>query len=83
MLAKARGNNTIRPDPEGVFTMKKNLAALFLLILFSACPGSPKIFFEKTTHDFGELKQGVKISYTFVFQNRGEGMLKIGKIESG
>jgi hypothetical protein len=35
------------------------------------------IFFEETTHDFGEIKQDVKVKHLFVFQNLGDSSVYI------
>lgn len=40
----------------------------------------PKIEFEHTTHDFGKLIQGEKVSYTFKFKNTGNAMLVISGV---
>jgi hypothetical protein len=37
----------------------------------------PRIFFEKTTHDFGRLKEGERLEYSFVFTNKGNADLLI------
>jgi hypothetical protein len=37
----------------------------------------PKIEFEKIVHDFGDMKQGEKVSYNFRFKNVGKGPLYI------
>ena len=40
-----------------------------------------KIVFEKEIHNFGTLKDGEIISYSFLFKNVGESPLKISKAE--
>jgi len=40
----------------------------------------PRISFEKTVFDLGEVGQGTKNSCEFRFTNTGRGLLKIGKI---
>jgi len=42
----------------------------------------PKISFEKTVHDFGELGIGQKGECEFRFKNTGSGLLEIGNINS-
>jgi hypothetical protein len=44
-------------------------------------PG-PKITFEKTTHDFGQIAPASKMSCEFKFSNTGDSLLKIGNIDS-
>ncbi len=39
--------------------------------------GIPKIEFERHYYDFGTIKQGEKVSYTFEFKNTGNGKLII------
>ena len=40
----------------------------------------PRISFEKTVFDLGEIGQGTKNECEFRFTNTGRGLLKIGKI---
>jgi len=40
----------------------------------------PKIEFERTSHDFGKLIQGEKVSFTFKFKNTGNAMLVISGV---
>jgi hypothetical protein len=40
----------------------------------------PRITFEKSTHDFGEISPGTKNPCEFKFTNTGNALLKIGKI---
>jgi len=40
----------------------------------------PKIEFERTTHDFGKLIQGEKVSYTFTFKNTGNAALVLSAV---
>ncbi|MGE0020615.1 MAG: DUF1573 domain-containing protein [Draconibacterium sp.] len=35
------------------------------------------LHFETETHDFGQLKSGEKLSFSFVFQNKGDGPIVI------
>jgi len=43
---------------------------------------SPKIVFEQTEHDLGDIPQGSNATYTFTFKNDGEETLKIGKLKT-
>ena len=40
----------------------------------------PRIEFERTSHDFGKLIQGEKVSYTFKFKNTGKATLVISGV---
>ena len=40
-----------------------------------------KIVFDKEIHNFGTLKDGEIVSYTFTFRNTGESPFKINKVE--
>ena len=42
----------------------------------------PVIEFEETTHDFGRIIQGEKVSYTFKFKNIGKADLLISKVST-
>lgn len=68
------------------------LCAVLLTVLTLPCPSvrceetpqlqTPKIVFEETEHDFGEIPQGSNVTYTFTFNNDGEGTLEIGKLKT-
>ncbi len=42
----------------------------------------PRITFEEKSHDFGDIQQGDKVSYTFKFTNTGTQPLVIAKVET-
>ena len=44
---------------------------------------APRIEFKETTHDFGEVLQGAKPKYTFMFKNIGNQKLIIEKVKAG
>jgi len=44
--------------------------------------GTPKIFFPDTSHDFGSVAQGSKVSYKFVVRNVGDAPLKLIKAKA-
>ena len=44
--------------------------------------GLPSIQFTETQHDFGTVKEGNVVDYTFKFTNKGEGVLKISDIKT-
>jgi hypothetical protein len=54
-----------------------------VIISHSSCFSSPRIQFEKNSHDFGELAQEMTVKEVFIFKNTGNSLLIIGKIESG
>ena len=41
-----------------------------------------KIFFPETQHDFGKVKEGLKIEYTFKFENKGTESLVVKDIKT-
>jgi hypothetical protein len=41
----------------------------------------PEFSFEKTEHDFGTIKEGETVSYTFKFKNTGQAPLIISKVQ--
>ena len=60
--------------------MKKFLLMLVLpTVLY--CNGKPKIQFDTLTYDFGAQERNVELKHVFTFNNIGEGVLKIDKIE--
>ncbi len=42
--------------------------------------GTPAIQFSESQHDFGSVKEGAVVDYTFKFANKGAGLLKISDI---
>ena len=45
--------------------------------------GTPKIFFPDTSHDFGNVSQGSKVTHKFIVQNIGDAPLKLIKAKAG
>jgi hypothetical protein len=47
-------------------------------------PAGPKaqIVFKETSHDFGDIKQGDKVQYTFEFNNAGQAPLVISNVQT-
>jgi len=43
-------------------------------------PQLPKISFRENVHDFGTVNEGVKVGYTFDFENKGAGVLEIKSV---
>jgi hypothetical protein len=59
------------------------LMVLGLLLTPAAAAGdAPRIVFDKTDHDFGDIAPNQEYVYRFVFRNEGEGTLKIGNIRT-
>ncbi|MDH4196742.1 MAG: DUF1573 domain-containing protein [Candidatus Aminicenantes bacterium] len=66
------------------------LTVAVLAFVFAAAPlaaGSgaapqPRLKFEAEKHDFGKVKQGQSVTYEFVFENRGDALLIIEKVET-
>jgi hypothetical protein len=44
--------------------------------------GRPKIFFEQTEYDFGNVDQGEKVEHLYLFKNTGDAALLISKVRS-
>jgi len=64
---------------------KKN-GILFIVLLFLSSAAfaqfqSPQIKWDKTTHEFGEVKLKSPVSYEFEFTNEGEAPLIISEVE--
>jgi len=54
-----------------------------LLILSGAISyAQPRIEFENTVHDFGEVIQGENVTHTYRLQNVGDEVLKIEKVKT-
>jgi hypothetical protein len=72
----------------------KNLLILLCGILFStaafaqtqttaqAKASAAKIVFEEKSHDFGDIKQGEKVEYTFKFKNSGTEPLVLSSVQT-
>ena len=44
---------------------------------------SPVVFFPETSYTFDPVVDGVYVTYDFVFQNKGDGLLKINRVRTG
>jgi hypothetical protein len=91
--------NTSRKSEVGSLKLKRITGFLFLLGLMvvachsgsqkttpsapSAEAGTAKFVFSEEIHNFGSLKAGEIVSYTFIFRNEGNGTLTISDIDSG
>jgi hypothetical protein len=64
----------------------RNLASMMIFALLFVVSGlayaSPKMEFDNTTFDFGEVYQGAKVRHVFQFVNTGEDLLKIDRVRS-
>jgi len=59
--------NTTKTDQPIVDSTTSNGATMA-----PASPDAPILTFEKTTYDFGKIKQGEKVHYDFIFKNSGK-----------
>jgi len=41
-----------------------------------------QLTFETSTHDFGTVKEGDVVGFTFKFQNKGSGLVRINEVET-
>ncbi len=64
--------------------MNKNLFVVFFLFssLAFAQLFQPTLILQQTSFDFGDIKQGDKVSHTFVISNGGGDLLKISRCKS-
>ncbi|MFN7930489.1 MAG: DUF1573 domain-containing protein [Blastocatellia bacterium] len=64
--------------------MKKYLTIFPMLLLFTvtalAQDKAPKAVIEKVEHNFGKVKEGVKVSHTFKLKNEGTADLQIENV---
>jgi uncharacterized protein YdeI (BOF family) len=56
------------------------LSLIFAALVVPAMAGAT-IKFEKTTHEFGDVEKGAKVSYTFKFTNSGDTELDISDVK--
>jgi len=70
----------------------RNLAAIFVLALVVCATavaqekpanGPPKLVIQSFTHDFGEVKPGTSLKYSFTFKNLGKSDLLIQSVTPG
>ena len=70
----------------------RNLVASFVLGLImvagavaqeKSSNGSPKLVIPSFTHDFGEVKPGTALKYSFAFKNQGKTDLLIQSVTPG
>lgn len=63
-------NDSLIPDK--TLSIGVNIIEDFSLLKEEDRKNPPKVEFVETNHEFGELKQGVKVSYDFAFKNTGK-----------
>ena len=56
---------------------------LLVILIISSCTGKPKIKFNETAYNFGDVKQNTEIKHIFIFKNEGNSTLVIDKIKAG
>lgn len=56
------------------------LAMLAMIAFGQAATGTPKLVIKETEHNFGEIKKGANVSYTFVLKNEGTADLEIKRV---
>ena len=61
--------------------MKKYIFILFMLFP-ALVRADPSIVFNAEQHDFGDVKQGDPLEFTFEFSNAGPDELIIGKVNT-
>jgi hypothetical protein len=63
-------------NPEMLLTIAGNV------VLNTESGNIPKLFFPETQHDFGQVKEGDKVDYTFKFMNNGSSNLIIKDVKT-
>jgi hypothetical protein len=67
------------------FKMKKIallISSLFAFATFTFAQTEPEIVFEKTTQEFGDIKQGQSVNATFKFKNTGKSPLILSNVQT-
>lgn len=59
------------------------LSICFLCITCKCTLAAPKIKFEQTNFDFGNVIQGKSVTHIFKFENTGDSPLEISKVRAG
>lgn len=63
--------------------MKKAALIAFLILIYPPWAfAQPSIYFDNTSHDFGEVKEGELLEYTFKYMNRGTDALIINSVKT-
>ena len=68
-------------DPENK-TLKIRFDGMVEINDTLAVSSKPKIYFPETEHDFGKVKEGKIVDYTFKLSNNGNSILKIDKVNT-
>jgi hypothetical protein len=73
--------------------LKKSLFSLALVLAFALTGVAqtkepsptdvPKLVIESFTHDFGEVKAGTPLNYSFIIKNQGKANLEIKSVAPG
>jgi hypothetical protein len=74
--------------------LRKSVAAFALALLFATAaaaqekksnepPALPKLMLESFSHDFGQVKAGTPLKYTFKIKNAGKADLLIKSVNPG
>ena len=58
------------------------IVASLLILSGTISYAQPRIEFEHTVYDFGEVIQGENVTHTYRFQNVGDEVLKIEKVKT-
>jgi len=64
-------------NPDKTLSLGVNIVEDFSVLKEEQRNNPPKIEFAETTYEFGDLKQGVKVTHDFVFKNTGKADLVI------
>ena len=71
-----------QPKFSRLFLFMMMVLFIFLVGLSSLMADSSKLKFEKEEFDFGQTKEGDKLSHTFRFENSGDSVLKIINVQT-
>jgi hypothetical protein len=74
-------------DPKKIIAFLTFFVASTLFALSASAQSSPpaqqpKIFFDETTHDFGNQLNGVELKHSFTVKNTGKGILTIDNVKA-
>ncbi|MBN2040772.1 MAG: DUF1573 domain-containing protein [Spirochaetes bacterium] len=52
-------------------------------MIICSCNGKPKIQFDESSHNFGDVEQNTELIHIFTFKNTGDSTLVIKKVKPG